>query len=76
MVKRAALRKLSDRWPTVENDLNHADRNGLREAAKAAEHGMWREEDALEWARREGKLLSGEANALHNLPRRRFSMDS
>lgn len=74
LVKRAALRKLSDRWPTVENDLNHADRNGLREAAKAPERGMWREEDALEWARREGKLLSGDSNALHNLPRRRVSM--
>lgn len=74
LVKRAALRRHRDRWPTVDNDLNHADRNGLREAAKASEYGLWREEDALEWARREGKLLP-DVNRLHAFPSRRYSMD-
>lgn len=56
-VKRAALLKLRDVWPSVEGDLSHSDRNGLREAAKAPEHGMWWEEAAMEWARARGCLV-------------------
>jgi len=73
LVKRAALRAMSHRWPTVENDLRHADRNGLTQAAKAEEYGMWREQDALEWARRHGKLkYDRSGSGLENLPRRVF----
>lgn len=70
LVKAAALRALSHRWPTVESDLRHADRNGLADAAKAG-RGLWRELDVLEWARRTGKLKETQGHiGLANLPRR------
>lgn len=73
LVKRAALRALSELWPSVEGDLRHSDRNGLAEAAKAPGHGMWREQDALEWARRNGRLReSRPGTSLQDLPRRIF----
>jgi hypothetical protein len=72
LVKRAALRKLVHRWPTVDSDLRHSDRNGLAEAAKASEHGMWREQDALEWARRNGKLTDLAPSSVFDLRGRVF----
>jgi hypothetical protein len=73
LVKRAALKALSDSWPSVESDLRHSDRNGLAAAAKAPEHGMWREQDAIEWARRNGRLKAPRTiSGIHDLPRRIF----
>jgi hypothetical protein len=72
LVKRAALKSLSYRWPTVGSDLRHSDQNGLNAAAKAPEHGLWREADALEWARRNGKLAApapAVGNTLESLSR-------
>jgi hypothetical protein len=75
-VKRAALRALSGRWPTVEGDLRHSDRNGLAAVAKAPGHGMWREQDALEWARRNGRLKEPQPGiGIHDLPRRIFKSE-
>jgi hypothetical protein len=56
LVKRKALTNRADLWPTVESDLRNSATNGLGEAAKADEYGMWKESEALEWARRRGKL--------------------
>lgn len=60
----AALRRLAlihkhrPRWPTIEDDLKEASRNGLKSAASVA-HGMWSESKALAWAESRGKLKDG-----------------
>lgn len=70
-VKRAALKQLESVWPTVGNDLNHANRNGLADAAKSPDYGLWWEEAALHWARVNGRLRNAPvASLLHDLPRR------
>lgn len=70
-VKRAALLKLEQVWPTVANDLQHSNRNGLADAAKTQDFGLWWEEDALQWARANGRLNEPlPQSALHDLPRR------
>lgn len=58
LVKRKALLALNDIWPTVDSDLRNSIPNKLHEAAKADEYGMWKEQEALEWARRNGKLVN------------------
>ncbi len=55
LVSRAALVALAHMWPTVENDLHHANRNGLQEAAKADGRNQWWKEAALDWADRKGR---------------------
>lgn len=62
-VKRSVLLAMSDRWETVASDFQHAKENGLDEAAKAPEHGMWFLEAALDWAKRHGKLRSEPSSA-------------
>lgn len=70
-VKRAALMRLKNVWPTVANDLQHANRNGLAEAAKSTEFGLWWEEAALNWARVNGRLDKAPSGSpLLDLPRR------
>lgn len=70
-VKRAALMQLENVWPTVANDLQHANRNGLAEAAKSTDYALWWEEAALHWARINGRLLSTPtASSLQGLPKR------
>lgn len=70
-VKRAALMQLENVWPTVVNDLQHANRNGLAEAAKSTEFGLWWEEAALHWARVNGRLDKAPSGSpLLDLPRR------
>lgn len=83
--KRAAIVKIyRDRWPTIENDLKNASRNGLQ-AAKLGERG-WDERKMLQWAHANGRLLdiapTGSFRApaspmptLDTLPRRQHSMD-
>lgn len=57
LLKRAALvAKHLRNWPTVETDLNHGNENGLTARAKSDKRGYWREADALQWARENGKL--------------------
>jgi hypothetical protein len=55
LVRRKALTAMVNVWPTVESDLRHAGENGLQAAAKASQHGMWKEKEALEWARQNAK---------------------
>lgn len=53
--RKALVRELAGRWPTIEADMTHASRNGLSEA-RGDDYGMWDEEKALQWARSQGKL--------------------
>jgi hypothetical protein len=57
-VNRAALLALAHMWPKVENDLHHAGRNGLQEAAKADGRNQWWKEAALDWADRKGRIIN------------------
>jgi hypothetical protein len=57
LVKRKALLALEDIWPTVDSDLRNSVANKLGDAAKSDVYGMWKEHEALEWARRNGKLV-------------------
>ena len=44
-------------WPSIEKDLSDAGRNGLRAAAAIqGRHGYWHPANALEWAKKHGKL--------------------
>jgi hypothetical protein len=75
LVKRKALTAMARIWPTVESDLRHAGDNGLQAAAKGSQHGMWKEKEALEWARQQGKLSdlshvprsSGQSSIFHKI---------
>lgn len=53
--KAAAIKKYSSTWTTIESDLNHANDNGLTDAAKATKHGDWYENALLAWADQRGK---------------------
>lgn len=65
-LKRSALIQKHERaWPSVEADLRHANENGLSARAKAKRHGFWREEDALAWARENGKLTDASTHTPH-----------
>lgn len=58
LIKRSALIEKHERtWRTIDRDLRDASANGLSEAAKAEEHGMWFEAAALAWAEKEGKYV-------------------
>lgn len=48
--KEAMIRELRCICPNIENDLNNANRNGLRERAKINQHGMWNMAETLRWA--------------------------
>lgn len=58
LVKRKALLARKDIWPTVDSDLRNAKANKLHDAAKSDVYSMWKEHEALEWARRNGKLVN------------------
>lgn len=50
-LKRAALvRRYESTWPTIERDLRDGHGNGLSDAAKVGENGLWLELYALVWA--------------------------
>jgi hypothetical protein len=53
--KQALIRKHKRDWPSIENDLINASRNGLANLAKAGDQG-WVERNALAWAESKGKL--------------------
>lgn len=73
-LKKSALVKKYERvWVTIESDLRHADENGLSKAAKASVYGQWREEEALAWARQNGKIVESvapPAASMASLPRK------
>lgn len=54
--KTALVQKLLGEWPTIEQDLSEASRNGLN-AAKAEGHGNWDVDRAKAWAESKGKLV-------------------
>lgn len=65
-VKRVVLLDMSERWPTVASDIQHAKENGLDAAAKAPGRGMWFKEAALDWAERRGKLRAENSSLANN----------
>lgn len=56
LVNKAALLAQVAIWQTVENDLHHAQRNGLAAAAKAEGRNQWWQEAAIDWAVRHGRI--------------------
>ena len=56
MKKAAIIDQHKHKWPTIEQDIKDAGRNGLNKA-KAGERD-WNEAEAMEWARVKGKLIS------------------
>lgn len=65
--KRCALKKeLHQRWPTIENDLRHADENGLKKAAKLPKHGFWDLDAAIGWAQEYGKIRASKIQPEHS----------
>lgn len=57
------------RWPSIDNDLKDASRNGLN-IAMSGKHGYWKEDTALKWAEQNGKLTKPQS--IDNLPSRIF----
>lgn len=55
--KSALLKKYERVWATIGSDLAHSNKNGLSKAAKALAYGQWHEEEALAWARQNGKIV-------------------
>ncbi len=56
MKKAAMITQHKHEWPTIEQDIKDATRNGLNKA-KAGQRD-WKEAEAMEWARSKGKLTS------------------
>ncbi|MBG6070261.1 MULTISPECIES: hypothetical protein [unclassified Polaromonas] len=73
-LKKSALVKKYERvWMTIESDLGHANENGFSKAAKASVYGQWCEEEALAWARQNGKIVESvapPAASMASLPRK------
>lgn len=65
-VKRVVLLSMSERWPTVASDIQHAKENGLSAAAKAPGRSMWFKEAALDWAEKRGKLRPEKSSLANN----------
>lgn len=63
--KKALIHELQGEWPTIEQDLSEASRNGL-DAAKAEGHGNWDAQKARDWAESKGKLVK--SADVHTLP--------
>jgi len=83
MTKAAMIAQHEHEWPTINTDMQNANRNRL-DAAKAGERG-WREADAMEWARSNARLHNAEKPAdllasamptMANLPARRHTSKS
>jgi hypothetical protein len=66
MKKSAIINKHKAQWPTIESDLNHSDENGLREAAKAPQHGYWYEQASLDWAEARDKRSPNQSASMTN----------
>ena len=56
ITRRALIDAYKDEWDGIYNDLNNAGRNGLSAAAKSSTGQRWNGQEALEWARRNGRL--------------------
>lgn len=48
--KEIMVHELQGIWANIENDLNNADRNGLKARAKLPDHGLWNMAEAICWA--------------------------
>lgn len=55
MKRRALIDEFRNEWPSIEDDLREASRNGL-DSAKLPKHGMWDADKAMAWAKSQGKL--------------------
>ncbi len=55
MKRRALIDEFRNEWPSIEDDLREASRNGL-DSAKLPKHGMWDADRAMAWAKSQGKL--------------------
>lgn len=81
VLKRSAMvKKLETVWQGISSDLQHSDKNGLAQAAKASGHGNWYEDDALIWARQRGKVgdppaTKNAANSIFDLPGERHLIE-
>jgi len=76
LVSKAALMGLAHVWHTVENNLHHAQRNGLAAAAKAQGRNKWWKESAIEWAMAQGKIAPKRSDGpLASLPNGFFSRE-
>jgi hypothetical protein len=71
--KSALLKKYERVWVTIGSDLAHSNKNGLSKAAKASAYGQWHEDEALAWARQNGKIVESVAlqpASMMSLPRK------
>lgn len=73
MKKAAMIAQHKHEWPTIEQDIKDAGRNGLTKA-KAGQR-EWKEAEAVEWARSKGKLI-GSDKPTHNISAAIFNMAS
>lgn len=69
LAREALIHKYLSVWPSIETNLKNAQRNGLAACAKSGIHGRWIEVRALEWAKKNGKLVDApvvKANRANN----------
>jgi hypothetical protein len=83
MTKHAMVQQHKHEWPTIEQDIKDAKRNGLSDAAKAGTRG-WDEDKAMNWARSKAKitsadkpahLLTAAVNSMAILPTKRHRLE-
>ena len=56
MKKAALIAALEYEWPSIEDNISEATRNGLKAAAHTGKHGEWDKDKAREWAVSNGKI--------------------
>ena len=56
MKKSALIAALEYEWPSIEDDISEATRNGLKAAAHTGKHGKWDKDKARAWAVSNGKV--------------------
>ena len=64
---------LTREWPTIDNDLREASRNGLDVARVTTKKGYWDRGRALAWAAQNHRLKTPRSNTMENLPSRKFT---
>jgi hypothetical protein len=57
--KAKLIEQFKPQWPSIENDLDEASRNGLKVQAYAGKHGQWSPSNALAWAQANDKITGG-----------------
>ena len=56
MKKAALIAALEYEWPSIEDNISEATRNGLKAAAHTGKHGEWDKDKARAWAVSNGKI--------------------